>query len=154
MVIYLVVLISLVVYARIEICKYYDPNSRYAPLTHGKKTDDVATLLERVSYANNINGKINHKAWCVFSALVVTFFATYYLYDGFCGLDKYVTTCVLVAFLLMMLHNFYDFHVVKFVHFATDENIKTIRKKLKLSRPVPQPNVFIGKGKHFYYNYK
>ena len=153
--IYWCVLLVLVIYAVVHVRKNYGPHNDFTQLVHGTKDESVETLLQRLDYANNMNGKIHFRAWILLQSIVVTFFLSYYVYNSFCGVQTFLVIVILVMVVLLGTHTFYEHHINRFNHYFTDQNIKNIRKKLRLKTVQLIPNT-ISPFDHTcdYYRYK
>jgi hypothetical protein len=130
MIYYWCVFILIIVYAISQLRKNLGADNEYSRLVHGKPEDDVSILLQRVDYANNMNGKIHFQAWILVQSVVIAFFTTHYIHDGFCGISKFLAVVLIIAAVLSAMRSYYEHHIARFNHYFTDQNIKNIRRKL------------------------
>ena len=108
-------------------------SKKYQLYTCGKKQESINTLLERIDYANNYNSKINITSWISVISLVITLFICLFVYSTVTSYNFFAI--FLITFTIFrMSHNYYDHHMIKFIHYSTDKNIRIIRKKLKLPK--------------------
>jgi hypothetical protein len=154
MIYYWCVFILLFAYAISQLRKNLGAENQYSQLTHGKPNEGVDVLLERIDYANNINGKIHFQAWIFVQSTIITFVITHYLYNGFCGIDKFLAIVLIITAVLSAARNYYEHHICRFNHYFTDQNIKNIREQLGIRRRVEITPTPKSDNRCDYYRYK
>ena len=99
---------------------------------YGDKTDSIATLLDRIQWANHDVNRVNFKARFMLFALVISFFASV-VYEPKVNTKNIFLCTVIVWIVLLTTNTFFRFHADQFADYFIDNNLKQIRKKLNLT---------------------
>mgnify|MGYP001393568393 CR=1 FL=1 len=145
----LVVLIALCIY---KVQPELGPKTQTLRMSKGTMKDSVATLLSRIQHGNKIPYSISYPYRYILIGIVLSFFMSL-IWIGDITLDKVFIRSILVCFtFLLAFHNYFETHSDRFHSVYIDENVKFLRKKLKV-KPVSELSSPVIKNhqKYFYY---
>lgn len=127
------ILIVLIVVLIFYYCKKYSGIAVYSK-GYGHPKDTVETLFDRMEWANHYKGRdaifLRHFLY----SLVITFVVLSVLENRLPSIQKYFQGVFLVFLMLQTFYNYFQYHAEKFAHFSIEDNIKLLRKKLKLKK--------------------
>lgn len=152
--IYVSCLLIMMLYIVLSIKEFVGPKSNVISKTNPSLTDSLNITIDRIDYANNVNGLVNYRAWTLLQAISVSFFISYFVYDGFPGFRMFFSMVFINFVMLYGFSSFYKHHVANSLHYYTNENINALRTSLKTQRDLRSipinntPNM-----KSFYYEY-
>lgn len=101
---------------------------------YGKKSDSVATLIDRIDWANNYPGRIELFFRYILYSIIISFVLCLVIQNSLPSPLVY-TQCVVVTWILLRCFYYYtQHHCDKYSNYAIDRNINMIRKKLNLKK--------------------
>lgn len=104
---------------------------------YGDKTDTIASLLDRIQWSNHDVNRTNFKGRFLLIALLISFFASVIFENNMN--TKNIFLCTFVTWIVLILsREFFYFHADQFSHYFIDDNLKKVRKKLKLEENVKE----------------
>lgn len=126
---------------------------------HGNKKDSLMILLDRIEWANHHHGRHPKLGRIAFISVIIGFFTSIVYLGEMCPLNM-LQSIIVIWVILVTSNTFFTFHADKFSSYYIDENLKHIRRKLKLKsrvnklkiNPHPEDNEYNANVLH--YNYK
>lgn len=130
---YICVLIFLVICFRLA-TKEYGPNGIHNNKAYCKSKDSISTILDRIDWANNYNGRMDTFYRYIFYAIIIAFINSIVIQNNISSPLIY-TQCIITTFVMLRaFHFFTQHHCDKFCSYAIDRNIKILRKRLKIKK--------------------
>lgn len=100
----------------------------------GHYREDISTLLDRIEWANNYNGRINILPRFLFSSVITVILLSVFLCQNFPNFMTFFQ-CVFICYIVNRSLYFYCIHHSdKFVSCGIFRNVKILRKKLGLKK--------------------
>ena len=102
---------------------------------YGNKTDNVATLLDRIQWANHHVDRVNFKARFLLFAIIIAFFTSIIFEKQVNTKNMFIST-IIIWIVLLTTNTFFRFHADQFADYFIDNNLKQLRKKLKVPKNI------------------
>lgn len=100
--------------------------------SYGTKNESIQVLLDRIDWANNHNNRIDYSVRYLLYALIISLFANIIYQENEYNCI-HILQCTLVVWIVLMRANtFFYYHADMFSNNFANENIKHLRKKLKV----------------------
>lgn len=99
---------------------------------YGSRKESVKVLLDRIEWANNHRNRIDYNIRYLFYAIVIALFANI-IYQEKEFNCFHILQCTLVVWIVLLrAHTFFYYHADMFSNNFANQNIKHLRKKLKV----------------------
>lgn len=102
---------------------------------HGNKKESLMTLLDRIEWANHHQGRHPKLGRLAFFAVIISFFTSIIYLGEMCPLNM-MQSIIVIWVILVTGNTFFTFHSDKFSSYYIDENLKHVRRKLRLKSRV------------------
>lgn len=149
---YIVVLVVLLAVCIYKVQPELEPKTETLRMSKGTLKDSVSTLLSRIQHGNKIPYSISYPYRYGFIGIVLSFFMSL-IWTGDIRVNKVFIRSIIVCFtFLLAFHNYFETHSDRFHSVYIDQNIKFLRKKLKVkpSSVLSSPPIK-NHQKYFYY---
>ncbi len=102
-----------------------------------KRDDTIGDIVDKIDYANNLDGNVNRIVIAVVLSFILTVFISLFVYDRF--ESKKIIGLLFINFIIIFgFNNFVRHHRYNSIHYFTNKNIIKLRNRLKLfNRKVP-----------------
>lgn len=97
----------------------------------GHDDEHPSVLLNRISWANNRNGRVNSMDWNIIGALGMALIANLLLVGSIKNPRTFLITMITFLLLLSFHQYYYNHHSEKFNHCYIQNNIRRIQQKMK-----------------------
>jgi hypothetical protein len=106
----------------------------------GSSKDSIQTLIDRIDWGVNLEGRLHYKSMTFLLSTAITFIIIM-ITHGHITLNRQFVVILCVVFLLIIaFHNFTDHHMKKNTYTNIDSNIERLRSKLGVSNTVEYMN--------------
>lgn len=102
---------------------------------NGNKKESIKILLDRIEWANHHQGRHPKLGRLAFLAIIIAFFTSIIYLEEMCPLNMIQST-IIIWVILVTSNTFFTFHADKFSSYYIDENLKYIRRKLRVKSNV------------------
>lgn len=122
----------IIVYYYKILVKDYGPHTKYHNKGYAKKSDNLSIILDRISWANNYNGRLDITPRFVLVSIIIVILLSIFIQNRLPE-PLIFTQCIFITYVCCRSIYYYcRHHCDKFSNYAIEHNIKILRKKLKL----------------------
>ena len=127
----IVILIALVIY---RFPKQLSPACKYVNLGRGLPAEDMDVLLSRIEWANNFPNRTDYYTRFLLVGIIASFMSGLVAFERMPSAKIFLSMTFIIFACLIILNNFFTHHSDKFNNSYIQDNIRYIRKKLRLRR--------------------
>ena len=133
------------------------PSSDGVMKGYGKRDENILILLDRIQWVNHYPARRNIIARYGLYSIIISFIMSI-LYESKLHTQTLIQSIIIIWILLLCAYSFFEHHSDKFSSYYIDNNLKHIRRKLKLKSSIDtlctNKKQFTGKDGCFTFIYK
>lgn len=131
-------IVCTLVYSVFLVLKDEGSKSLNATLSAGSSRESVQTIVDRLDWSINAEGRLHSKAYMYIVANAISFLVIMCIEGRVAVNKRYITVMCIVFVVLLASHSFKDHHMRKYTHANSDSNIMRLRTKLGLDNRVSE----------------